>query len=234
MLVEDWRSARRAGASRLPKLVFSSNGQGIALSGRSNRFMKLMSAADVIHADGMPVVVASKLTKAPLPERIATTDFFHDAAQVAATHGIRFYMLGANEEQNKRAVQAAQNAYPDLKIVGRHHGYFNETEEEAICDQIKKSKADVVWVALGKPGQEEWCWRNREKLHGVSWLKTCGGLYEFLAGDAPRAPRWMQTLGLEWLYRMLNDPSRLTWRYLSTNPYAAYRLLTRTKRDPVV
>lgn len=231
LLLEDSMEARKQGDSWLPKLVFSSNGQGVALAGKSQDFMQVMSVADIVHADGMPVVFASKLTNAPLPERIPTTDFFHDAARVAEPNGLRFFMLGAKEVQNAAAVAAIQEKYPDLNIVGRHHGYFGEDQDEDVCEKILESKADVVWIALGKPRQEEWCLRNQERLRGVAWLKTCGGLYAFLAGDVSRAPEWMQTAGLEWLFRLLGDPKRLAWRYLSTSPYAMYRLIGHTQKD---
>nr|MBS1901050.1 WecB/TagA/CpsF family glycosyltransferase [Actinomycetota bacterium] len=230
LLLTDALAARAQGDAWLPQLVFSSNGQGIALAGTSPEFMTVMSAADIVHADGMPVVFASKMTPAPLPERIPTTDFFHDAARIAEPNGLRFFMLGATEAQNAAAVDAIHEAYPHLDIVGRHHGYFGEDQDEAICAMIRESRADVVWIALGKPRQEEWCLRNRERLRGVAWLKTCGGLYAFLAGDVPRAPEWMQKAGLEWLFRLLDDPQRLAWRYLTTNPYAFYRLARYTQK----
>lgn len=230
LMVDDCLEARNQGDLWLPRLVFSSNGQGVALAGRSPRFMELMSEADIVHADGMPIVFASKMTAAPLPERIPTTDFFHDAARAAERAGLRFFMLGANQEQNDAAVAAIRQRYPDLEVAGSHHGYFGENEDEDVCQMIRESGADVVWTALGKPRQEEWCLRNRERLRGVGWLKTCGGLYAFLAGDAPRAPEWMQKAGLEWLFRLMDDPKRLAWRYLWTNPYAFYRLVRYTRK----
>lgn len=231
LLLEDCVEARKQGNARLPKLVFSSNGQGVALAGKSPGFMRVMSEADIVHADGMSVVFASKLSKAPLPERIPTTDFFHDAARIAEPNGLRFFMLGATDEQNAAAVAAIEKRYPYLNIVGRHHGYFSEDGDADVCEMILASKADVVWIALGKPRQEEWCLRNRERLRGVGWLKTCGGLYAFLAGDVARAPEWMQEAGLEWLFRLMDNPKRLAWRYLSTNLIACYRLARYTDRN---
>lgn len=228
-MAQDCASAREQPDTWLPRVVFSSNGQGIALVGRDEDFARTMLQADIIHADGMPVVFASRLTANPLPERIATTDFFHDAAHIAEEKGLRFYMLGATSAQNETAISAIRASYPDLQIVGSHHGYFGDDQDAEICQKIRSSGADVVWVALGKPRQEHWSIRNRSRLQGVGWIKTCGGLYSFLAGDAPRAPSWMQAAGLEWLYRAAKEPTRLGWRYLTTNPYSLYRLLRYTK-----
>jgi len=230
IMVADCLSARLARDVTLPKLVFSSNGQGIALSGRDKAFAQVMAQADMVHADGMPVVLASRMTRAPLPERIATTDFFHDAAEAAGDNGLKFFILGATEVQNAAAVEAIARLYPKVQVVGRQHGYFKPEEDAAVCEAIRSSGADVLWVALGKPRQEAWCVRNRENLKGVGWIKTCGGLYAFLTGETPRAPQWMQSLSLEWLYRTMDDPKRLIWRYLTTNPYSFYRLVRYTER----
>jgi exopolysaccharide biosynthesis WecB/TagA/CpsF family protein len=209
-----------------PKLIFSSNGQGIALAAQDADFARTMDAADVIHADGMSVVISSRLlTKKPLPERVATTDFFEDAVEKAIEAGLSFYFLGGTESQNAKAVEVVRERYPALKIAGRRNGYFKPEDDIDICNAIRESGTDVLWVALGKPLQEKWSVRNRKNLAGVGWIKTCGGLFGHLVGDEKRAPRWMQRLGLEWLYRVWQDPRRLAWRYLTTNPYAMWSIV---------
>src|SRR5690606_8757586 len=149
------------------------------------------------------------LTSMPLPERVATTDFFHDAAKAAQEAEIAFFMLGGSEEENAAACAAIRRLYPCLKIAGRHHGYFVDTASGDVCRSIVASGAEVRWVALGKPRQEFWSVANRERLRGVAWIKTCGGLYAFLAGRRRRSPLWMQHAGLEWLFRAAQEPSRL-------------------------
>lgn len=230
VMVADCLAARDSSGTVSPKLVFSSNGQGVALAGRDSRFDRAMAEADIIHADGMSVVTASRRTGTPLPERIATTDFIHDAARVAVENDLRFFLLGGTEQQNARAMDALRMQYPTLDLAGGHHGYFNESEDERVCALVVASGADVVWVGLGRPRQEFWSVANQQRLTGVAWVKTCGGLFGFLSGDARRAPMWMQRLGLEWLHRAILEPRRLGWRYLTTNPYAAYRLVRFTER----
>jgi len=209
-----------------PVLIFSSNGQGIALTGTNAEYDAAMEAADVIHADGMPIVKASKLlTRTPIRGRSATTDLFHDVAKVAQERNLSFFILGATEAQNQKAVAQIKTLYPKAKIVGRRNGYFSAEQSAEICAEIVASRADILWVGLGKPKQEIWCHQHREALTGVAVVKTCGGLYAFLAGDSPRAPYWMQKNGLEWLYRLLSDPKRLFKRYLVTNVKSAVRIL---------
>jgi len=228
-MTRDCLNARAKRENWLPRVVLSSNGQGIALAAQDPAFAELMEQADIIHADGMPVVFASRMTAHPLPERIATTDFFHDAAKAAEANKLSFFLLGATEVQNAAAAEAVLRTYPGVRIAGRHHGYFSDAESDDLCAQIRQAGTDVLWVALGKPRQERWAIENKHQLVGVGWIKTCGGLYEFLAGEVNRAPRMMQRLGLEWLFRAKSDPRRLLMRYLTTNPVAAFHLLTKTQ-----
>lgn len=223
IMLTDCETARSATSKPLPKLVFSSNGQGISLAGRDPIFEKAMSQADIIHADGMSVVIGSRIfSRNPLPERCATTDFFHDAALAATNSGLSFFIFGGTENQNNAACKAILDLYPTLKISGRRNGYFEESEEAEICDDIVRSGADVLWVGLGKPKQELWSARNQERLRGIGWIKTCGGLFAFLTGEAHRAPKWAQNCGLEWLFRAAQEPRRLLWRYTVTNPHSLY------------
>jgi exopolysaccharide biosynthesis WecB/TagA/CpsF family protein len=226
IMVEDALAARDSPDACLPKVVFSSNGQGISLAARNQEFREAMARADLIHADGMSVVFASRLLAGlALPERVATTDFFHDAAAAAQEVGLRFFMLGGTDRENLAACTAAQRLYPKLEVVGRYHGYFTASQNTSVCEMVISSGADVLWVALGRPKQEFWSLANRERLRGVAWIKTCGGLYAFLAGTAPRAPLWMQNAGMEWFFRLMHEPSRLALRYLATNPHAIWRVI---------
>ena len=233
LMVEHCRAARTAPDWR-PRLVFSANGNSIARAATDGEFRKAYEEADIVHADGQPVVIASRLlTDAPIPERSATTDFFLDAAEAAEAHGLRIYLLGATEAVNARCAQILKDRYPGLQIVGRRDGYFARAEEPAICEAINASGADIVWVGLGVPLEQGFCARNRTRLR-AGWLVTCGGCFNFFTGDYSRAPAWMQEGGLEWLYRLAREPRRLFWRYAVTNPRALFLMLTRTVAKPVV
>jgi exopolysaccharide biosynthesis WecB/TagA/CpsF family protein len=226
MMLQDCLDAR-ANPSRQPKLVFASNGHAIALAAQDEAFRFTFEQADIIHADGQAAVFASRMTRTPIPERSATTDFIHDASRLAAQHGLRFFLLGATEEGNAEAARVLRETYPGLQIVGRRHGYFGRDEEDEICDEINLTQPDVVWVGLSVPLEYEFSVRNKTRLR-AGWLVTCGGCYNFVTGAYKRAPGWMQKTGLEWLFRLIKEPKRLFWRYAVTNPLAIFLLLTRT------
>ena len=214
---------------RGPRLLFDINGQGLAMSLWNNAYRADLQAAEVVHADGQPLVTVSRwLTKTPIADRSATTDLFIDVAAAAAQAGKSFYLLGATEEVSANCARIMESRFRGLKIVGRRNGYFHREDEDRICQEINDSGADIVWVGLGKPLEQAFCTRNKQKLR-ASWLVTCGGCFNFVTGSYARAPHWMQNAGLEWLHRMITRPRQLAWRYLSTTPVALYLLLTRTR-----
>jgi exopolysaccharide biosynthesis WecB/TagA/CpsF family protein len=189
-----------------------------------------LAKADSIAPDGVPILWGASLAGRPLPGRIATTDVFHDFARAASAHGISFFFFGGTEEVNAKAVATVRALYPELKIAGARHGYFAPQEEDRVIAEISATKPDIVWVGLGIPRQELFVARNLEKFVGATWVKTCGGLFDFLAGRVSRAPGWMQRMGLEWVYRVYLEPRRLFWRYFSTTPHALYRMVIATPR----
>ncbi|MEW9807768.1 WecB/TagA/CpsF family glycosyltransferase [Mesorhizobium marinum] len=216
---------KRGNAGR-PFYSTSANGQVLALCGSDAGFLALMRKADQIHADGMPMVLYSRMfSKRPLAERVATTDLVHAVASRAAEAGISFYFLGASEDVNARAVEVMQARYPGLVFAGRRNGYFGRDEEAGIVDAINAARPDILWIGLGVPLEQEFVDRNLEKLTGVGVIKTSGGLFDFISGKNKRAPAWMQKAGLEWVYRAWLEPRRLAVRYLTTNPKAIGALI---------
>lgn len=212
-----------------PLYVTSANGQVIALCHQDRAVRDLFLAADVIHADGQPMVFASKILSArPLPERVATTDLVHDVMRRSGATGLRHFLLGARPEVNERAVEHLRHAYPDVPEIAGHHGYFHRGEEDDVLDAIERFAPDVLWVALGVPLEQRFVMRNRDRLGSVGVIKTSGGLFDFLSHAKIRAPRLVQDVGLEWAWRLAQEPRRLGWRYLTTNPLAAWLLLSRS------
>ena len=220
----------RRGTGQRPLVFTSANGQVLSLCAHDPRARDLFLAADLIHADGMPLVFASRLFhKRPLPERVCTTDLFHDVAAVAQRRAVRMFLLGATQAIVREAARRARELYPDLDIVGHCGGYFHrEGEERRVIDAINAARPDILWPGLGVPREQEFATRHLDRLHSVGLIKTSGGLFDFLSGKNTRAPAWMRAAGLEWAYRTYLEPRRLAGRYLLTNPHALFLLLTRT------
>ena len=225
----DFAYANRGKAQR-PLYVTSANGQVLSICARDKEIEDLFLKADLIHADGTPLVKASRLLSGgPLPERVATTDLVHNTARLAEKEKASFYFLGATEEGIKLAVENMQRLYPDLHFAGYHNGYVKPEDEAKVIARINAAKPDILWIGMGVPLEQRFVARNLEKLTGVGTIKTSGGLFDFLSGKNARAPQWMQDVGLEWAYRIYQEPGRLFWRYLTTNPHALWLLLTRTR-----
>lgn len=229
LMVSDVSQAR-IGALTKPKVIVYSNGQVIANYHRDPVFRALVDQADIVDADGMPLVLATRLLwRRSLSQRVATTDFIRDAAAAAAGAGVRFYFLGGRPGVADLAARNLSQTYPGLEIVGVRDGYFDAADEAGICRAITDARADVLWLGLGSPKQEAFAIRHRDKLAGLAWIKTCGGLFDHASSSVPRAPAWMQAAGLEWLFRSMLEPRRLGLRYLRTNPQALYHLMTKTR-----
>jgi exopolysaccharide biosynthesis WecB/TagA/CpsF family protein len=178
----------------------------------------------------MPLVFVSRLFhNAPLPERVCTTDLFHDVAAVGQRPDLRVFLLGATQAVATEAAERARELYPNLNIVGHCGGYFRrDGDEDRVIDMINAAQPDILWLGLGVPLEQEFAVRNLDRLHGVGLIKTSGGLFDYLSGKNTRAPAWLRAAGLEWAYRTYLEPRRLAGRYLLTNPHALFLLLTRT------
>ena len=209
-----------------PLYLTSANGEVIARTRADAEFRQQFLGADQILADGQPMVFISRLRcHKPLPERVATTDLFHDVARLAEETGHSFYFLGATEEENRRAVAEVRKLYPRLKIAGAANGYLNADALSAKLAEIDALAPDILWLAMGVPYEQRFVAVHADALPNVGMIKTSGGLFNFLSGRNSRAPKWMQDAGLEWLYRLVLEPRRLFWRYLVTNPIALWQML---------
>ena len=217
---------------RVPRPLYftSANGEVLARCSTEPVTDRLFRAADLINADGQPLVTVSRF-KSPtaLPERVATTDLFHVVARKAQTFGLTFYLLGADEAENAAAVERVRTQYPDLRIVGHCHGYLRGEALRAKVAEINALAPDYLWIALGVPYEQAFVEEFGPALSNVGVIKTSGGLFNFLSGSRTRAPRWMQQAGLEWAWRTWLEPRRLFWRYLTTNPRALYLLLNKSR-----
>ena len=170
----------------------------------------------MIVADGQPIIWLSKLLGKPLPGRVAGVDLCQSLARMAAQNGKTIFLLGASNEVVKQARQHLKTDNPDLMIVGAKNGYFSGKETELRVQEIKNSGADILFVAMGVPRQEQFLQDNWDQL-GVKLAIPVGGSFDVIAGYKKRAPKWMQNFGLEWSFRLLQEPRRLAKRYAITN-----------------
>jgi N-acetylglucosaminyldiphosphoundecaprenol N-acetyl-beta-D-mannosaminyltransferase len=213
-----------------PYYLSSVNGEVLARRFVDREFARLIDSADSIAADGQPLVAASRIFSGkPLPERVATTDLYPIVARMAQETGATFYLYGASEEVNRAAYENTLRIAPDVKIVGRSHGFLKGAALEAKLDEISALAPDILWLAMGVPLEQQFVRDHAHRLKNVKMIKTSGGLFDFIAGAKQRAPQWMQDTGLEWAFRLGLEPKRLLKRYLTTNPVAAYLLLTQTR-----
>src|ERR1700743_2008082 len=213
-----------------PLYCTSANGEVLARCSTEPMTERLFRAADLINADGQPLVTVSRFkSKTPLPERVATTDLFHVVARKAAAAGLTFYMFGADEVENAAAVATVKKTHPNLRVVAPSPGYLRGDALRAKVDEINRLSPDYLWIALGVPYEQAFVEEFTPRLTNVGVIKTSGGLFNFLSGSRARAPQWMQDAGLEWVWRIWLEPRRLFWRYLTTNPRALYLLFNRSR-----
>lgn len=189
---------------------------------RHPELLDILRHADLTTADGMPVVLTSKLLGAPLRGRLTGADLVPRLATAAAQRGKSLYFLGGREAAARRAAAVLQERSPGLRIVGIDSPFvYVEGKELAdaeevdleIVERINQARPDILLIAFGNPKQEVWFNRNRHRLR-VPVSIGIGGTFEFLAGSVRRAPAWMQRAGLEWIFRITQDPGRLWKRYL--------------------
>ncbi len=229
-MVADCLARAETGYSSPPRLVFDANGQAISIAARNSGYRAAVDRADLIHADGGFIVTASRwLAGAKIAERSATTDLVHDFAAAAGANGLSFYLFGGTEEVNARCAARLRAVYPQLRIAGRRNGYFDLRHTDDIIEEINKAAPDLLWIGLGKPQEQIFAAKNAERIR-AGWAVTCGGCFDYIAGNYRRAPMWMQRANLEWLFRAFTE-RRLFWRYLVTSPHAIWLMLTRTDRS---
>jgi N-acetylglucosaminyldiphosphoundecaprenol N-acetyl-beta-D-mannosaminyltransferase len=183
---------------------------------RDDRLRAALAGAALVTADGMSVVWAARLLGKRLRERVTGIDLFERLVAQAAARGWAVYFFGAREEAVRGVVERFTREHAGLRVAGWRDGYFDPAESAAVAETIRRSGADLVFVAMGSPAQEYWIAANLERT-GARFAMGVGGSFDHLSGRKPRAPRWMQRGGLEWLYRLLREPRRLWRRYLLGN-----------------
>lgn len=215
-LVQTVAAADAAMASRRPLRQVSINVAKFVAMRRDAELDTDVRSSDLISVDGMGILWAARLLGLKIPERVAGIDLFDRLLALCATRGYRPFFLGARPAVVTEAVAAAEKSHPGLLFAGYRNGYFSENEEAGVVSEIKASQADCLFIGMPTPRKERFLARHAEALQ-VPFVMGVGGSFDVLAGVVRRAPAALQTLGLEWLYRMVQEPLRLGPRYLKTN-----------------
>jgi N-acetylglucosaminyldiphosphoundecaprenol N-acetyl-beta-D-mannosaminyltransferase len=177
---------------------------------------RIMAGSTLVLPDGMPLVWAAGLLGCPLVERVTGVDLVPKLAELSARKGYGIFLLGARPGVAERAGRLLEDTYPGVRIVGTYapaEQNLLRMDHNEILSRIHAVKPDVLLVAFGNPKQEKWIWMHRKRL-GVPLAMGVGGSFDILAGDVRRAPRWIQQCGLEWAMRLVQEPVRLSPRYL--------------------
>jgi N-acetylglucosaminyldiphosphoundecaprenol N-acetyl-beta-D-mannosaminyltransferase len=177
---------------------------------------EVIERCELVSADGQSVVWASRLLGDPLPERVAGIDLMHELLALAERRGLRVYILGARAEVLARAVDRIRERHPQLVLAGARDGYFAPDEDAAVAEEIRAARPDLLFVAISSPRKEFFLGTHGRTID-VPFVMGVGGAIDVVAGITRRAPRLWQLAGLEWLYRLLQEPGRLWKRYLATN-----------------
>jgi N-acetylglucosaminyldiphosphoundecaprenol N-acetyl-beta-D-mannosaminyltransferase len=200
--------------SRCFHQVVTANVDFLRIADKNEAFRDLLNGADLVLADGMPLVWASRRRRNPLPARVTGVDMILACAQLAADRGYRIFLLGAAPGVANDAAQVLQCRFPGLRVVGTYSPANTEPAELEMCaNMVHAAKADMLFVALGAPKQDEFIHHYRDRLN-VPMCMGVGGAFDMLAGNVRRAPLWIQRHGLEWCYRLIQEPRRLWKRYL--------------------
>jgi len=182
-----------------------------------------VKACDVINIDGMGVVLGARFLGFDVPERVAGVDLFHELLEMSAKRDFPVFLLGATDDVVSKTAEKVKMQNPNLTIAGFNDGYFWE-DEQAVVDKIKASGAKLLFVAITSPKKENFINKWQDQL-GVDFVMGVGGTFDVVAGKVNRAPKWMQEYGLEWFYRIIQEPRRMWKRYLVTNSKFAWLLL---------
>jgi N-acetylglucosaminyldiphosphoundecaprenol N-acetyl-beta-D-mannosaminyltransferase len=214
---------------RIPTHVVYINAAKVVKYHRNPVLRSVIERADLLLADGVPVVWISRLFGRALPGRVNGTDLMEHMVAHAAERGYGIFLLGGTEEVVYATAAELRRRHPRLKMVGVRNGYFKPEQNDEVLQAINDSGADLLLIGISTPQKELWGDHNLARLR-VPVCQGVGGSFDVVVGLVSRAPRWMQRCGLEWFYRFLQEPRRMGGRYLRTNPEFLWLVLRETAR----
>lgn len=192
-----------------PQSIFAVNPEKNFSVPKDPALWDMFRSASLLIPDGIGVVVAARILHGARLGRVPGADFMEKICQLSAAEGYKVYIYGGKEEINRKAAEVLTQRYPRIQIVGRSNGYVKDEDMPALVDRINQSQAAVLFLALGSPKQEKWFATYRDQLKTVRVCQGIGGTLDTIVGNVKRAPETWQKLNLEWLYRLLSEPSRI-------------------------
>jgi N-acetylglucosaminyldiphosphoundecaprenol N-acetyl-beta-D-mannosaminyltransferase len=196
--------------------VITANAAHLCMMRRDPALEAACRGGDLIVADGMSVVWALRAAGVDVPERVAGVDLMTRLLEAAGHERLRVYFLGARPEVVAALAETTVRTYPGLVVAGYRDGYFSPADHEAIVEEIRNRAPHLLFIGMPSPFKETWCQRHAARLN-VPVMVGVGGSFDVLAGYMRRAPRWIQQIGLEWSWRLIQEPRKLWKRYLTTN-----------------
>ncbi len=199
-----------------PLHLMGVNADKINAINTNERLKQIVNSCGIINADGASVIKASKFLGKQLPERVAGIDLMLKLTALSAEKGYSVYLLGAKQEVVEKTAEELKKKHNHLQLLGFHNGYFQESDWPAISDEIKKIRPDFVFVGITSP-KKEYLIEYLQDHGNDSVFMGVGGSFDVISGQIKRAPNWMQICGLEWLFRVIQEPRRLFKRYFVGN-----------------
>lgn len=184
-----------------------------------------VNESDIINLDGQAVVWAARILNKPAKERVSGIDLMIHLVEMAHQNKYKIYLLGAKEEVVSKLAEIYKQKYGSELIAGYRNGYFTKEQESEVIDDIVKTKPNMLFVAITSPKKENLLYKYKNELESVSFIMGVGGSFDVLTGLTKRAPLWMQNSGLEWFYRLIQEPKRMWKRYLVGNSKFIYLVL---------
>ncbi len=213
-----------------PHMVVTADSSMIVIAQKDPELRKAIGEASLVTPDSFGILLGARLMGKPIKERVSGADLSVEICRIAARKGFPIYLLGGEPGVADEAAERLKKQFPELIVAGTHHGYFKAEEEPEVVTGIRSSGAKVLLVGMGIPRQEKFIHKHLDRL-GVCAAMGVGGTLDVLSGRAKRAPRWMQRHGLEWLYRLLQNPRKIS--KVATLPRFLFLvLLERLKRCP--
>lgn len=201
--------------------VVTANPEIVMDARKNSKLMEIIQSADYVTADGIGIVKSAGLLGVPLPERVPGFDITMRLLKLADKKGLSIYLLGGKDRVVEKAADRIKNDFPNVKIAGYHHGYFDLNDEQ-IMKTVESTKPDIILVALGAPRQEQWISTSMPSFERGIFIGV-GGTFDVIAGEAKRAPEMWQKMNLEWFYRLVKQPSR--WKRQMALPQFAFKIL---------